>query len=341
MSAQIGVSFDGFSSFDEAMALAKDAVEAGATGLWMADHLGYREAILSCLGFALATPRARVVPTAISPYLRHPMPTAMQLATLAEAAPGRVAIAVGVGNPLFLGESGEAIEKPVRVVREFVETLRALWSGDPVSVDAHRFRLQGARMMFRPSMPIPIYLAPMREQMLHLAGRLADGVVLSAGISAAYAKHSLGFVMKGAQDVGRDPSGLHKAGYIFLMASDDERRAIETVRRKLAFVLRNRFLDENVAFTGIPLDQEAIIDAIGRRDLDGAARLVSDDAVEAFAVAGDVRKCCEKLSPFVKAGLRELVLLLSGDICDRQKNLDVVRALQGASSLVRDPPRAM
>ena len=63
--------------------------------------------------------------------LRHPMPTAMQMATLAEAAPGRVAIAVGIGNPLFLGESGETIDKPVRVIREFVEALRALWSGEP------------------------------------------------------------------------------------------------------------------------------------------------------------------------------------------------------------------
>ena len=104
MHAHVGVSFDGFSTFDAAIALAKEAVAAGATGLWMADHLGYREAILSCLGFALAVPDVRVIPTAVSPYLRHPMPTAMQMATLAEAAPGRAAIAVGVGNPLFLGK---------------------------------------------------------------------------------------------------------------------------------------------------------------------------------------------------------------------------------------------
>ena len=331
MTVQIGVSFDGFNSFDDAIALAKDAVQAGATGLWMADHLGYREAIVSCLGFALATSGARLVPTAISPYLRHPMPTAMQLATLAEAAPGRVAIAIGVGNPLFLGESGEMIDKPVRVVREFVEALRALWSGEPITIEAHRFRLQGARMMFRPSAPIPIYLAPMRQQMLRLAGRIADGVVLSAGISAAYARHSLAIAANGASEAQRDWGVLHSAGYIFMMASDDESRAVETIRRKLAFVLRNRFLDENVAYSGIPVDQEAIIAAIAQRDLDGAARLVSDDAVEAFAVAGDVKKCCEKLAAFIDAGLKELVLLFSGEAADRHNNLEVVRQLRAAS----------
>src|SRR5918997_6817822 len=129
---KIGVSFDGFAPYAEALAFAKEAALAGAKSLWMADHLGYREPIVSCLCFATAVADVHVVPTAVSPYLRHPMPTAMQLATLAEAAPGRVALALGTGNPLFLAESGESIEKPVAVAREFIWALRALWSGDPV-----------------------------------------------------------------------------------------------------------------------------------------------------------------------------------------------------------------
>ena len=52
----------------------------------------------------------KIVPTAISPFLRHPVPTAMALATIAEASPGNVALAIGVGNPMFLGESGLSIQ---------------------------------------------------------------------------------------------------------------------------------------------------------------------------------------------------------------------------------------
>ncbi|MFI4987132.1 MAG: LLM class flavin-dependent oxidoreductase [Alphaproteobacteria bacterium] len=329
MAARIGVCFDGFRPFGEAVALAKEAAEAGAESLWMADHLGYREAILSSLGFALAVPGVKVVPTAVSPYLRHPMPVAMQMATLAEAAPGRAALAVGIGNPLFLGEAGESIDKPVRVVREFVEALRALWSGLPVEMEAARFRLKGARMMFAPPAPIPIYLAPMREQMLRLAGRIADGVVLSAGISAGYARHSLAIAAKGAEEAGRAPGQVLTAGCLFFMASREPRRAIEGVRRKLAFVLRNRFLDESLAFTGIPIDQAAIIAAISRRDLDGAARLVPDEAVEAFAVAGSVAACCDKLQAFAAAGIAELVLLVAGDGEDRLACLETIRAFAG------------
>lgn len=326
MAVKIGVSFDGFAPFDEALGFAREAVAAGASSLWMADHLGYRESILSCLGFAMGT-TARVVPTAVSPYLRHPMPTAMQMATLAEAAPGRVALAVGVGNPLFLGESGETIDKPIRVIREFVEALRALWSGEPVTQEAMRFRLAGARMMFKPPVEIPIYLSPMKDQMLRLAGKLADGLVLSAGLSAPYAAHSLAVAAAGAREAGRDPAGLHAAAYISFLCATDGKRAVELVRQKLAFLFRNKFLDENLAFTGITLDQPAIIAAMGRRDYAAAARLVPDEAVDAFAVAGTVQQCCDKLEAFAKAGLNELVLFMAGDQADQRFGLDVIRAL--------------
>ena len=329
MTLRIGISFDGFRPYGEAVEIAEQASAAGIADLWMADHLGYREAILSCLGLAAAAPQARVVPTAISPYLRHPTPTAMQMATLAEAAPGRVAIAVGIGNPLFLGESGEPIEKPVRVIREFVEALRALWSGEPIRQEALRFRLEGARMMFRPPSPIPIYLAPMRAQMLRLTGRIADGVVLSAGISPDYARHSLAICAEGAAAAGREVGDIAAAGYIFVAASPDRKRALNAVRRKLAFVLRNRFLDENIAYSGIPIDQGAIIAAIARRDLDAATRLVPDEAVEAFGAAGTVRECSDRLRAFMDAGVNELVLNLCGDAQDRQYEFDVIRELQG------------
>jgi 5,10-methylenetetrahydromethanopterin reductase len=238
---KISISFDGFSPFADALAFAKEAAGAGVDGIWMADHLGFRDPMVSCLGFLLNTADVRVVPTAVSPYLRHPMPTAMQMATLAEAAPGRVAIALGVGNPLFLAESGETLEKPIAVVREFTEALRALWRGEPVHMAGRRFRLDGARMMFVPSAPIPIYLAPIKEQMLKLSGRIADGVVLSAGLTTQYVADSLKLVRDGAIAANRDYNSLHTAGYISFLAHPSRKEAFSRVKRQLSFLLRNRF----------------------------------------------------------------------------------------------------
>jgi len=330
MAVRLGVSFDGFSPLPDAVAIAKAAVEAGAASLWMAEHLGYRDSLTSCMAYALATPRATVVPTAVSPYLRNPMPLAMALATLAEAAPGRVNIAIGVGNPLFLEESGVTIDKPVRVIREYVEMLRSLWSGEPVRQDGMLYRLAGARMMFKPSVPIPIYLAPMKEQMLRLAGRIADGVVLSAGLSPEFARHSLSIAAAGAVEKGRDPASLRKAAYIYFLASDDTKRVRETLRQKLAFLMRNRFLDDNIGHSGIKIDQEAIIAAVAKRDMEAAAKLVPDEAIDRFAVGGTPRQCRDGLERYIEAGIEEPVLLMAGLPEDREAAFAVIREFNAA-----------
>jgi 5,10-methylenetetrahydromethanopterin reductase len=322
---KIGISFDGFSRFGDALSFAKDAADAGVAGIWMADHLGYREPIVSCLSFLLSTADVKVVPTAVSPYLRHPMPTAMQMATLAEAAPGRAAIALGVGNPLFLAESGETFEKPIAVISEFVRALRELWSGQPVHMTAKRFRLNGARMMFTPSPSIPIFLAPIREQMLKLSGKVADGVVLSAGLTIPYVEESLRLVREGATAADRDYESLHTAGYISFLAHSSRKEAFSRVKRQLSFVLRNRLLDRNIAGSGIAIDQDGIIAAMAKRDLEAAEALIPDEAVEQFAVAGTPAECIDRLKGYSAAGLKELVLLMAGTLEDHQYGLKVIR----------------
>src|SRR4030088_1224880 len=147
---RIGVNFDGFVTTGEAIALAQRAVDAGARSLWVAEHLGYREAIATCVAFAIKAPGPMLVPTAVSPYLWHPTPTAMAMATLDEVAPGCAAIAIGAGNPFFLEESGRAVERPVRAMRQFTEALRKLWSGEAVHVEGEFVTLAGARLAFRP-----------------------------------------------------------------------------------------------------------------------------------------------------------------------------------------------
>jgi 5,10-methylenetetrahydromethanopterin reductase len=311
MSARVGVAFDGFVTTGDAISLAKRAVDAGAKSLWVAEHLGYREAITTCAAFALSTPGPMLVPTAVSPYLWHPTPTAMALATLDEIAPGRAAVALGVGNPLFLQESGQKLEKPTRAMREFVEAMRKLWSTEPTHMDGEFVRLAGARLAFRPN-PIPIYIAAIGPDMLQLAGRIADGVVLSAGLSTESVRRSIALCRQGAARAGRDPNDLRRAGYIFFGSSEDPSEAVNLVRNKLAFVMRNRFLAENIKDSGIPIDHEAVIAAIARRDLARAAALVPDEAVEAFGIAGSPEHCIQRLWDFIDAGLEEPVLSLVG-----------------------------
>jgi 5,10-methylenetetrahydromethanopterin reductase len=324
MTVRIGVAFDGFVTTGEAIALARQAVDAGAKSLWMAEHLGYREAITTCAAFALSAPGPILVPTAVSPYLFHPTPTAMALATLDELAPGRVAVALGVGNPMFLQESGQKLTKPLRAMREFIAAMRQLWSTEPTHMDGEFVRLAGARLAFKPN-PIPIYVAAMGPDMLQLTGRIADGIVLSAGLSTDSVRRSFALTAQGASREGRDPHAVRRAGYIFFGSSNDAREAVDTVRNKLAFVMRNKFLAQNIKDSGIPVDHEAVIAAIARRDLKGAAALVPDEAVEAFGIAGSPEHCLRRLRDFIDAGIDEPVLSLVGTPAMCAFAIDVMR----------------
>lgn len=325
MTVSIGVSFDGFDGFQDALSLAREAEAAGARSLWMAEHLGYRQSLVSCTAFAMATERAVVVPTAISPFMWHPMPVAMAMATIAEAAPGRAAIALGSGNPMFLGESGIEIARPLGAMQEFVDCFRALMTGEAAHYGGDIFRLDGARMAFTPPSPVPVYVAAMGERMLGLTGRIGDGILLSGGLSPEYCTRSLGLVADGARAAGRDPDELRRAAFIYAAVSRDGRAAIDAVRGKIAFLLRNTFLAEAVEQSGIPIDREAVTDAISRRDFDAAARLIPDEAAEAFAVAGTPKAARERLEAFIAAGVREPVLTIVGAAEDRKLALDVIR----------------
>jgi 5,10-methylenetetrahydromethanopterin reductase len=180
-------------------------------------------------------------------------------------------------------------------------------------------------MAFKPSAPIPIYIAAIGPDMLRLAGRIGDGVVLSAGLSTDSVRRSIAICVQGATKDGRDPSAFRRAGYLFFGASRDGKRAIDAVRQKLAFVMRNKFLGANIQASGIAVDQEAVIAAIARRDIAGATALVPDEAVEAFGIAGTPQHCARRLRDFIEAGIDEPVLGLLGDAEDCRLALDVMR----------------
>ncbi|MGX1101042.1 LLM class flavin-dependent oxidoreductase [Amorphus sp. MBR-141] len=325
MTLRYGVSFDGFVSTAQALATAQKAMATGIDSLWMAEHLGYREAMVTSMGFRMQSGDALVVPTAVSPYLWHPTPTAMALATLAEVGTAPVGIAVGVGNPLFLAESGQKIDKPVRAVREFIECLKALWTGEGVTYDGEFFPLAGARLGFTPPQPLVTYIAATGEQMLRLSGRIADGVVLSAGLSPVFCSASFDHVAEGAAKAGRDPDAIRRAAYLIFALSEDEKTARDLVRGKLAFLFRNKMLATNIETTGVAVDQEQIIAAISRRDLAGATALISDEAIDAFAVAGTPGQCHARLDAFEASGITEPVLMVQGDEAEQQLALAFLR----------------
>ncbi len=323
----VGVFFDGFSSTAEMLQVCAEAELAGATSLWFAQHMGYREAVVWATAAASVTKRAALVPTAISPYLWPPLPVAMAISTLGELADGRVILTVSIGNILNLGESGIEPIKPVRIMREYVEALRALWRGDPVTCDGELHRLRGAKMAFDQGRQYPIYIASTGPHMLRLAGEIADGVLLSAGLTLASTRACLQRAHSGLAAKGRDPKSLRKCSLINCRVSRDAAAAKAAILRKLAFLFRSRGHAENIRSSNLDIDHATIIACLARHDLDAALRLLPVEAANVFAVAGTPHECRARLEQYLAAGLDEPIIEVSGTAEERQLALDIVREL--------------
>ena len=204
-----------------------------------------------------------------------------------------------------------------------------MWTAEPVRSETEAYNLAGARMSFKTEQVIPIYVTALGSEVASKAGEIADGMLMSAGFSIPFVQNCLKKFREGAAKAGRDTSALRTAAFIHFSVSEDGMSAREDVRRKLAFLFRNRLMAENIASSGISIDQDAIVDAVAARDLDKAATYVPDEAIEAFGVAGTVADCKKYLDAYVATGLDEPVIQVAGDRAAKTLALQVIREFTG------------
>ena len=109
--------------------------------------------------------------------LRHPVPLARQLASVAELAPGRLTFGVGIG-----GEDRHEIEicgvdpkTRGRRMDEHLTVLRQLLSGRPVTFDGEFVDVDDALIVPPPEPPIVLVVGGRSEAAVMRAARLGDG----------------------------------------------------------------------------------------------------------------------------------------------------------------------
>ncbi|MEX0804410.1 MAG: LLM class flavin-dependent oxidoreductase [Candidatus Binatia bacterium] len=322
---RLGLCFDGFYSIQEMIELARLADKTGMESLWMSDHLCFRDSLTASMALLAATNNIKVAPAPMSPYSRRPIISAMSIATMEEFAPGRVIASPGTGNAAALKEAGIQSPRPLKTMREYVELLRRLLKGDTVNFQGEMLQMNGAKMAFIPSAPVPMYITAVRSRMLQLGGEIGDGVLLSGGCSPGYITRCVADIKTGAEKAGKSLDRIDVAGFITAAVSEDRREAIEANKHFLAYIFRNTHHADNIRLGGGKIDQEGLAAAVGRRDWEAAKKYISDEVVYAHSVAGTADECREQLAAFVSAGLNLPVLLPMGTQEARKKVVRMMR----------------
>jgi probable F420-dependent oxidoreductase len=75
--------------------------------------------------------------------------------------------------------NGVPFVEPYKRVRDMVRFLRQAFSGEKVTCRYDSFEIDGFRLAIKPEQTPPILVAGLREGMLRLAGREADGVIVN------------------------------------------------------------------------------------------------------------------------------------------------------------------
>jgi 5,10-methylenetetrahydromethanopterin reductase len=288
--ADLGVSVDGRTPIGDIAGLAQAAESGGATTLWIACHLFLRDPVTTAALALGATRRLRVALMAMSPYSMHPVLIAMGTATLDEAFPGRVILCLGAGAPGDLAAAGIAAPKPVPTLREAITMCRALFAGETV----------GGRRLANGPRTIRIVLAASRRHMLELAGRSADGVLISAATAPAFVRACL--------DVAGGDQAFRRVAIVYTRVAASKHEAIDGLRRPIGFVLRGAHHAENIRLSGAPLDQAALAAAYAAENWGEVERLVGDEVVRRHAAAGTAAQVRARLSEYRAIGLDEIVL---------------------------------
>lgn len=216
---RIGIRVPPCAPADRLARFAADAERAGFDQMWFPDsQLLWRDVFAVAALAAAGTERIGIGTAVTNVVTRHPSVLASAARTVAELAPGRFTLGAGVGNssvaPVGLRPSTG------REVRERLDTVRALLAGAEVDFGA------GAVSRLRDPAPVPIHLAASGPNNLRLAGEIADGAILLAGIAPEPLAAAVARVREGARRAGRDPVPVTASAFC-RVTEDVERDARE------------------------------------------------------------------------------------------------------------------
>src|SRR5215207_10396225 len=153
--------------------LSAEAEEAGWDGIFLWDHVRWREPVLEVAdawitlsAIATATQTIRLGPMVTPLARRRPVKVARETATLDRLSRGRLTLGVGLGSDTFGSEysmTGEELDdrRRAQMLDESLEILVAAWSGEPVNHHGDHFTVDGMRFLPRPVQRpgVPVWVA--------------------------------------------------------------------------------------------------------------------------------------------------------------------------------------
>ncbi|MCF7547951.1 LLM class flavin-dependent oxidoreductase [Pseudonocardia sp. WMMC193] len=282
--------------------LAAAAERLGYGEVWVAEDYfcygGFTGAALA-LG---ATERVQVGLGIVASVARHPAVTAMEIATLARAHPGRFLPGIGHGVPFWTDQMGLTAKSPLSALTECVTGVQRLLAGETLDEQGKQFSFHSVTATHPVEDPVPILTGVLGPKSLQLSGRIADGTVMSVLAGTTYLEKALGHIRSGMAESGRTEH-LVPTFALFSIAKDGA-QARKAVRPALAGYLAA--VGPHNPLTGACGYNDQLAELL--REPDTLAENLPDEWIDTLAVAGDPDEVTARVAALRAAGATSVVL---------------------------------
>jgi len=295
----------------------RELVDLGYTDAWTAESDGADGFTPLALASAWA-PELRLGVAIVPAYTRGPALLAQSAAALADAAPGRFVLGVGSSSNVIVERwNGIPFEEPYKKTRDVVRFLKAALGGEKVSATYDTFEINGFRAGLVPEQQPTILVAALREGMLRMAGREADGAIIN-WLSADD-------VETVAPIVHAQGEGKEIVARIFVCPSTDTETVRAGARRAIAAYLNVPVYAAFHQWIGRGDKLQAMWDAWAAGDRKLALDVIPDEVVDEIIIHGSPEECREHIGRYVEAGVTTPALQIMGfaDIDTRQALRDL------------------
>ncbi|ETX08767.1 LLM class flavin-dependent oxidoreductase [Candidatus Entotheonella palauensis] len=326
----IGFNWQGPLDYDVACRRVRMADENGIDTVWVAEAWG-RDCFTILAILARETERIQLGTGIVNTYSRTPAALAQHFATLDEVSNGRMIIGLGTsGHRVIEHWHGVPFQPPLTRLREYVDILRIIFSGEPLRYEGKVFNLQrGFRLRFTPvRTELPIYIASLTPKSVAQTAAIADGwmPVLIPLPNLAEEISKFRDMIKAS---GRDPHHVTVRTPGVTTVTDDVEKARHESKAHVAFYVTNMgdFYREQLIRLGY---EEAVHTIRSAWDEGGHAAgiaSVPDDLVDSLHFAGSVEACRDRIAAYEEAGVD--MMSVNVDSEDPAEIGRIFRQLQG------------
>ena len=292
------------SSLPDQRDLVASLPDLGYTDVWTSE-VASTDAFTPLVLASQWAPSLRLGTAVVPVHTRGAAVLAQSFAALAAVAPGRVVAGIGASSQVIVTEwNGIDYDAPYARVRDTLLFLRAAFAGGKVDAAYETLVVKGFRPGVVPDPAPPIVVAALREGMLRLAGREADGAILN-WLGANNVAQAVAPVLEAARGAPREI-----VARIFVLPVADADSVRQAARMALAAYLT---VPAYAAFhawigNGDRLARTWAMWAAGERR--EAAAAIPDSLVDELVVHGPPEVCREHIQRYVDAGVTTPVLAL-------------------------------